>query len=69
MRNFTDKQAVKVTQAEHPLFEKIGDVRRIRMGDNGAWVRMREPIPDDMTAFNDDRKNDVVLYPEQCEPA
>ncbi|MDZ4250899.1 MAG: hypothetical protein U0990_12555 [Candidatus Nanopelagicales bacterium] len=69
MRNFTDGQTVKVADTEHPLVGKAGTVVRRRMADDGAWVRMVDDIPTSMRQFSDERKNNVLLYPYQCEPA
>ncbi len=75
MRAFTDGQRVIVDQPElesHACLRgKTGTVRRCRRGDNGAWVRMDEPLPAGVSEFpaDDPRGQDVLLYPGECMPA
>lgn len=74
MRTFMTGQRVVVDQPEayKALRGKVGTVKRCRRGDDGAWVRMDDPIPDEMRLFPADdehgRGNDVLLYPEECMP-
>lgn len=71
MREFRANQRVKVTDPGLVLHGKTGRVVRLRIGDDCAWVRMDDPIPDDITSFpaGDARHNDVLLVPCECSPA
>jgi hypothetical protein len=68
MTMFRNSQRVIVVEPSSPLFGKTGIVVRLRYGDHGAWVRMDENIPEAIARFSvgDDRRNDIILYPDQC---
>lgn len=70
MKDFKRGQRVKVWDKEHPLFGIAGEVVRLRIADDGAWVKMDE-IPADVTRYfpADDehgRGNHFLLYPDEC---
>lgn len=73
MRAFKEGQRVVVDEPSlHPdLRNKVGTVKRCRMADSGAWVRMDDPLPDGVGSFpaGDPRERDVLLYPQECMPA
>lgn len=70
MRRFSTAQRVFVVQdgAGHPI-GLAGTVRRLRRGDDGAWVELDErhercPFPAD----DERRSRHLVVYPEDCRP-
>jgi hypothetical protein len=68
---FRDHQRIVVTHPDNPLVGHVGTVMRLRRADGGAWVRMDDPVPADRRVFpgDDDRANNVLLFPEDCELA
>ena len=72
MKRFENEIRVVVTDKSHALHGMGGTVKRLRMGDNGAWVAMDGPVPDELRYFPSDdihaRGNHVLLYPEECDP-
>lgn len=78
MKQFKDNQRVRFIVSKYEpssvreewLPGKIGTVVRLRMSDDGAWVRMDDAIPDEIASFpaSDKRRNHVLLYPHECEP-
>lgn len=71
MERFQLGQRVEVTDEKHKLFRRIGTVTRLRRGDDGAWVDMEHDLPPEVRAFPsaDSRARNVILYPDECEPA
>jgi hypothetical protein len=69
MTKFADFQRVRIIAPEHQLRGKVGKVVRLRRADEGAWVRMDDDLPVELRRFSDDRKNDLLLFPEECEAA
>lgn len=72
MMHFRLHQRVRIWRGDHAdLIGRAGTVVRLRRGDDGAWVRLDEhldapkPFPDDDP---DGRGNDLILYPDECEP-
>ena len=72
MRQFTNNQRVIVDQPEclDELRGRTGTVVRLRRCDGAAWVDMDDDIPDGARSFphDDDRRNHVLLYPQECMP-
>jgi hypothetical protein len=68
MKRFQRAQRIRVVNRE-PLNGKTGVVCRLLMRDDSAWVNMDEAIPEDVASFpeDDQRRNHVLLYPEDCE--
>lgn len=70
MKSFTVGAKVKVTASDHPLAEKTGTVRRLRYGDNAAWVNMDDEIPEVIRMFPRNAPfnlgNLALLYPGDC---
>jgi len=68
MTRFENAQWVVVNEVGHPLVGRSGVVVRLRRADDAAWVRMDDPIPSALARFldGDPRRNDVMLYPDQC---
>lgn len=70
MKSFKDGQRITVTAEAHPLLGQSGSVKRLRMADDGAWVKFDNRIPADWPfPEGDTRSNDAVIYPEECVPA
>jgi len=72
MERFNNSQRVRVVDPQ-PINEslrgKTGTVYRLLMRSREAWVRMDED-PKHLAAFfeSDSRRNDVCLWPFECEP-
>lgn len=71
MRAFKAGQRVVVDQPEtyKCLRGKTGTVKRQSI--SGLWwVRMDEALPDALRSFpaDDERANEIALYPEECMP-
>lgn len=69
MKRFENRQRIVVIN--HALLDgKAGRVVRLRMQDDGAWVRMDEVPPLELRHFpdGDSRQYEVLLSPEWCEP-
>lgn len=69
MRAFTRGQRVTIeTFGNASLVGQSGTVRRVRMGDNGAWVEMDSRPPAQFCSFpaDDSRANHLLLCPELC---
>ncbi len=58
------KKGNRIECLTQPLVGWTGTIVRPRISDNGAWVRFDKDIPEAIQTFNDDRRNDVLLYPE-----
>lgn len=76
MDHFQLGQRVKVVRNHSDLeglFHKTGRVHRLRIADDGAWVRMECDLLPRIRSFPADdgggRGNDIILYPEDCELA
>lgn len=80
MKKFSNNQKIRVVAPEEEdgeprrdmLRGRTGVVTRLRMKDNGAWVRMDQPLPDDLRVFSANdasgRGDHILLYPDECEP-
>lgn len=70
MNRFENGQRVTVTAQHHPCKGKAGTVARLRRADAAAWVNMDDPLPGDLASFprGDERRNHMMLYPDECEP-
>jgi hypothetical protein len=76
MQQFSNHQRITVVSRDgmqpesQELVGKTGTVVRLRLGDNGAWVKMDEPFNEKLTSFpaGDERRNYILMYPEECEP-
>ena len=62
---------MRVRCIKEPLQGKLGTVVRVRRGDDGAWVHMDDPLPQDLRSFpaDDSRADHIVLFPEECQEA
>ncbi len=60
---------VRVTDTESPLVARKGTVCRMRRADDAAWIAMDDDLPEHLASFavGDDRRNNIILWPEQCE--
>ena len=69
MRKFQAGQRVVVVNYQ-PLHLWAGTVRRCRIQDDSAWVRMDAAPPSELRHFADGapRQWDVLLAPGWCEP-
>lgn len=72
MRYFTAKSRIIITQ--HPNAAMVGlkgTVERLRIADDGAWVKMDSRLDSNEFPFRnqdgDSRQNNALLYPENCE--
>jgi len=63
-----DGQRVRVVATDHPLVGWSGTVVRLRFGDDGAWVKMDDELPEGCALFppNDSRARHALLYPDEC---
>jgi hypothetical protein len=53
----------------HTLRGRVGVVRRPGMCDAGAWVELTDgDLPENRTVWTGERRRQVYLYPEDCEP-
>lgn len=70
MKRFKLGEKIKVVDSDHELNGKTGRVDRLRNCDEGAWVTMDDSLPENLAVFpaGDDRRNNIVLYPEHCDP-
>jgi hypothetical protein len=74
VERFSNGQRVKITTDALTkgisMLGKVGTVVRIRMQDNGAWIEMDDPLPEELASFElgDNRRNHIIFYPEECEP-
>lgn len=70
MHKFENNQRVQITESQHGLKGYAGTVKRLRIADHGAWVRMDDDLPTEYRSFPADdeegRGRDLILYPEQC---
>src|SRR5258708_2404795 len=66
---FKNGQTVTIRNHDHPLIRKTGVVVRLLWRDDSAWVRMNEPLPDNLARFpkGDSRRDHILLFPEDCE--
>jgi len=66
-----DDQRIKVVNPRHPLCGITGKVLRLHLRDNDAWVDMDCKLSDHLASFaeGDERRNMIVLSPQDCEPA
>lgn len=67
--SFTGVERVIISSKDNKLFGRTGKVHRQLIRDDSAWIRFDEEIPDSMRSFAppDDRRNDVVVFPEHCD--
>ena len=58
-----------VSPDESSLKGYVGTVTRLRIADEGAWIRMDELLPEGLANFplGDPRHRDYTLYPDECE--
>ena len=70
MESFKNNQRVKIIYSENGLLGKTGVVVRLRYSGPQAWVKMDEPISDNIRYFPADdpydRGNNVLLWPGDC---
>lgn len=72
MKRFKDSQRVYVRKDDTGnAIDAHGTVWRLRRQDYGAWIKLDERHPTDVHPFpaDDDRANNILAYPEDCEPA
>ena len=74
MKRFKNGQRVQVVtpdQEHAKLINQCGTVVRLLIRDESAWVRMDNDPGDELARFpvGDDRRNDVNLFPDECEAA
>ena len=67
MIRFHNNQRVTVVDGDDA--GKTGTVVRLRMSDDGAWVKLDSEPAHPRFPADDSRHCDVMLYPEQAEPA
>lgn len=71
LKRFDNGLAVKVIEHDDSrMVGNIGKVVRLRISDNGAWVRMEKRLTDSGDfpfSEPDERANHTLLYPDQCE--
>ena len=69
LKSFKHVRRVRVCAPDSPVCGFTGTVHRRRIGDDGAWVRMDQDLPDSCRTFpaDDPRCRDIMLYPEDCE--
>jgi len=67
MRLTTGKR-IQVTSGLESIIGFCGTVVRVRLADDGAWVRMDKDLPQELWAFppDDHRHRDVIIYPDEC---
>lgn len=69
MKRFANGQ--RVTVKEGPLEGVQGTVVRLRISDDGAWVKMDKRIESNHDLFpfpaGDSRSHNTMLYPEDCQ--
>lgn len=65
------ERRIRITAKGHPLEGKTGTIERLRLSDDGAWVAMDKPLPEELASFpmGDGRRNHFLLYPDDCEVA
>lgn len=70
MKRFQLHQRVRITEADHELLGRAGQVVRMRHCDDAAWVAMDEPLPEGWRAFPADdpagRGCHLLIDPEFC---
>jgi hypothetical protein len=72
MDHFEIGQRVRITESESEINGKTGIVVRERYGDShGFWLKMDEDLPENLRTYDppDERCNQIVMYPWECEPA
>jgi hypothetical protein len=78
MKHFSNGQRVKVVSHDDlNMIGNVGTVVRLRIQDNGAWVKMDKGVTAGMRKEHfpfsgdatDSRCNHTLLYPEHCEAA
>lgn len=71
LATFKGLRRVRVCREGSVLYGYQGRIVRRRKQDEGAWVRMERDLPDLCRGFpaNDERFRDVLVYPQECEPA
>lgn len=73
MTRFKNGQRVQVVDDERGLKGECGQVVRLLMRDNSAWINMDRDLPMDLRSFPADdphgRANHINLFPEECELA
>lgn len=72
MKRFENNQRVfvKADDSGHPI-NAHGIICRLRRLDEGAWIKLDERHPTASHPFpaDDHRANNILAYPEDCEPA
>jgi hypothetical protein len=74
MKNFGFHGRVKVTRPDEEKKElagKFGTITRKLIRDESAWVKMDDPLPRHLSRFpvEDSRADDIILWPDECDPA
>jgi hypothetical protein len=72
VKSFQRGQRIRIEHTGNGEIDgRTGIVERLRHCDDGAWVRMDADVPSAYRVFpdEDDRRNNLCLYPYQCEPA
>jgi len=71
MERFRNNQRVRITKPDIPTLTGFtGTVRRLLMRDESAWIRTDQLLPESIAKFpeDDERRNYVNLFPDECEP-
>lgn len=80
MKAFQHGQRVVVSNPDQrerlPLRGMIGTVHRLRRGDELAWIRMDDDLPEGFCSFPaltmykepEPRHRDILMHPQECEP-
>lgn len=68
MKRFKTGQRVTIIDGYPELIGKLGTVQRLRMGDDGAWIKMDDELPKCYRSFptTDERSRNIMLYPDDC---
>ncbi len=76
MKRLQQNQRVIVSRVlchtnEHDIAPTVGTVVRLRIADDGAFVRLDKRLGEDVHMFpasDKTRRTSVLTYPEWCEP-
>ena len=71
MERFRNNQRVRIVRPDIPSLSGFtGTVHRLLMRDESAWIRTDQSLPESIAQFQDgdERRNDVNLFPDECEP-